>query len=66
MRYTEFRDLIKNELNNHPGGLTWDELKNQLDLPYKQPCQTWIVQMEQEIGLSRAKEDQRAFTWKLP
>ncbi len=65
MRYKEFRDLIQNELLNHPTGLTWDELKTQLNLPYDRPCQTWINKMDQEIGLVRVRGEKRAYVWKI-
>ena len=65
MRYKEFRDLIQNELLKHPAGLTWVELKTQLNLPYDRPCQTWINKMDQEIGLVRARGEKRAYVWKI-
>jgi hypothetical protein len=65
MRYVEFRDAILSELRKNPNGLTWLELKRRLDLPYKRPCQTWIGQLEEEIGLTRAKGTSRAFVWKV-
>jgi hypothetical protein len=66
MRYIEFKELIQTKLQKNPDGLTWDQLKTQLNLPYNRPCQTWIAQMEQEIGLIRVKETQRAYIWKIP
>jgi len=65
MRYLVFRDLIRKELRKNPAGLTWIELKERLNLPYDQPCPTWIKQMEQEIGLSRTKGSGRAYVWKV-
>ena len=65
MRYKEFRDLIQNELLKHPAGLTWVELKTQLNLPYDRPCQTWINKMDQEIGLVRVRGEKRAYVWKI-
>jgi hypothetical protein len=65
MRYKEFKALIHIELLKHPDGLTWRELKDKLNLPYKRPCQTWIKQLEGEIGLSRVKGTQRAYIWKV-
>ena len=63
MRYVDFRDSIRDELRNNPDGLTWKELKQRLDLPYESPCQTWVCQLEKEIGLSRTKGTGRAFVW---
>jgi len=65
MRYKTFKELIQKELAKHPDGLTWVELQNKLNLPYDRPCQTWIYQMEQEIGLTRNRETQRAYIWKI-
>jgi len=65
MRYDEFRELIQNTLTKYPAGLTWKELKKQLNLPYDRPCQTWVNLMEQEIGLSRVRENQRAYVWRI-
>jgi hypothetical protein len=65
MRYVEFKKLIQEELLTHPAGLTWGQLKIQLNLPYDRPCPTWVGQMEQEIGLSRVREDKRSYVWKI-
>ena len=65
MRYTEFRGLIQNELIEHPDGMTWAELKQRLDLPYDQPCQTWVRQLEHDISLSRESRIGRAYVWKV-
>lgn len=64
MRYAEFKDKIEHELREHPRGLTWAELKSNLDLPYKVPCYTWIRHLEDEIGLRRTKVARHA-VWKL-
>lgn len=65
MRYTEFRDSIRQELRRHPRGLTWADLRDQLALPYDRPCPTWVSSLEEEIGLVRAKGPSRAHLWKL-
>ncbi len=65
MRYKTFKTLIQDELKMHPDGLTWTELKSNLTLPHNRPCQTWITQMEQEIGLTRSKGTQRAYIWRV-
>ena len=66
MRYVEFRDAIRQALARNAGGLTWQQLKDRLDLPYDRPCASWVKQMEKEIGLSRTKGTGRALIWKLP
>jgi hypothetical protein len=65
MRYVEFVLLIEEELLNNPGGLTWVELKERLDLPYKQPCPTWVGRMERENRLSRSRGSGRAYVWTI-
>ena len=65
MRYVDFRDRIAGELKRNPGGLTWAQLKSRLDLPYDTPCQTWLHQMEKDIGLRRVKGPGRAKLWKV-
>lgn len=65
MRYAEFKDEIRAELQRTPDGLTWAELRDRLDLPYERPCPTWVKRMEAEIGLRRAKGAGRAYLWRL-
>lgn len=65
MRYVEFRQQILQALSEQPQGLTWAELKEQLDLPYKQPCYTWLYRMEAEDGLARGPGPGRAYVWRL-
>jgi hypothetical protein len=65
MQYVNFRDVIREELRQNPSGLTWVELKERLGLPYDRPCQTWVMRMEKEIGLSREKGFGRAYVWKV-
>lgn len=65
MRYIEFRDQIHAELPQHSAGLTWAELKTRLDLLYDRPCQTWIGQLEKDIGLSNVKDTGCAYIWKI-
>ena len=65
MHYEEFKLLIHKELLKHPAGLTWDQIRDRLALPYERPSQTWIMRMEREIGLLRVREKQRTFVWKI-
>ena len=65
MRYSDFRDSIRDELACHDDGLTWVELKTRLRLPYDRPCPTWVKELEREIGLSRVKGSGRAQVWRL-
>ena len=65
MRYAEFRDSIRAELQRHPTGLTWAELREQLSLPYTRPCPEWVIRLEAEIGLLRARARGAAHVWTL-
>jgi hypothetical protein len=65
MRYVEFRNAIMKELVENRAGLTWAELKERLNLPYKQACPEWVKRMEVEDGLSRAREAGRAYVWSV-
>ncbi len=55
MRYLDFRDCIRRALSVEPGGLTWAELRERLDLPCERPCLSWVKRMEAEIGLVHEK-----------
>jgi hypothetical protein len=65
MKYTEFRDSIRDELRRNPSGKTWKELKSSLDLPYSRPCPNWIRRLEQQIGLERSEKRGNALVWKV-
>ncbi len=65
MRYTEFRDSIRGELEWHSTGMTWAALQQRLDLPYARPCPEWTRRLEEEIGLQRTRARGRAMVWQL-
>lgn len=65
MTYLEFKTRIERRLVQKPAGLTWQELKAQLRLPYERPCPTWVKQLEGEIGLLRMRQSGPAKVWKL-
>ena len=65
MRYVEFREAVRATLAGAPDGLTWRQLKGVAALPYERPCSTWVVRLEQEIGLVRVKGPSRAKVWSL-
>jgi len=66
MRYIDYRDQIKRKLCCKTTGMTWAQLRNELDLPYDRPCPNWTKRLEVEIGLTRTKEGGRALVWKVP
>lgn len=66
MKYTEFRDQIKQALQRRPEGLTWKELRDRLGLPYERACPAWTRQLEAEINLTREKGSGRALVWRVP
>ena len=55
MPYEEFRDHIKELLENEEEGLSWTEIKAKLKLPQKVPNNLWVRMMEKDIGLIREK-----------
>jgi hypothetical protein len=65
MKYTEFKDSIREELKRNPSGLTWRELKGTLALPYERPCSEWTSRLEKEIGLVRREKKGNALIWRL-
>ena len=65
MRYVDFRDSICRELRRQRQGLTWPELRDRLNLPYKSPCSEWVQRMERENGLTRTPGSGRAYIWKI-
>jgi transposase len=66
MKYTEFRDLIREGLEKSSDGFTWKELKRNRNLPYTTPCPTWIKNLEKEIGLRRKRKRGRELIWEIP
>ncbi len=66
MTYVEYKHLIKEALDAEPAGMTWKELKEALDLPYKTPCPEWMKRLEREIGLDRTEKAGNARIWKTP
>lgn len=65
MRYTEFRDSIRDDLSRSRSGKTWKEIKASLNLPYSQPCPDWISRLERDIGLERKEKRGNALVWKV-
>ncbi len=65
MRYLEFKAVIRKGLQASPDGLTWKELRDQLELPYERPCPEWTKRLEKEIGLDRNEKKGRASLWRI-
>lgn len=63
MTFLRFRELIHQELRQHPDGLSWVELRERLHLPYERPCPAWVRQLEQQISLRRVRGTGRAKVW---
>lgn len=67
MSYEEFRDKIKGLLETEPDGLTWTVIRDTLDLPQKVPNNLWVRMIEEDIGLTRRRNNTVAkVVWKLP
>ena len=65
MTYAAFKHSIASKLRKNSRGMTWNELKTALDLPYDRPCPEWVKQLEKEIGLIRRKGTGRALVWQV-
>jgi hypothetical protein len=65
MQYVEYRDQIQRKLRRKTAGLTWKQLRDELDLPYDRPCPNWTKRLEDEIGLTRTKGQGRALVWRV-
>ncbi len=72
MSYEEFRDQIKKILTDNPAGLTWSQIKEQLNLPQRVPNNKYVTQMEKDIGLIRENvqlskdSKEKTLIWRLP
>jgi hypothetical protein len=66
MRYFEYKAGIQRYLEEHSGGVSWQELREALNLPYTRPCPEWTRRLEVEIGLVRLKGTGRSLLWTLP
>jgi len=64
MSYDQFRDLIQAKLRERRRGMTWRELRDDLELPYDRPCPEWTRRLESDIGLIRQKGTGNAFVWR--
>jgi len=65
MKYTEFREMIRSTLEAHPEGKTWRELRDELSLPYRNPCPDWVKRLEEEIGLDRTEKRGNSLVWRI-
>jgi len=65
MRYAEFRDTVKRELENHRAGLTWVELRKRGGFARAKACPEWTKQLERDIGLQRVKGAGAAKVWRV-
>ncbi len=65
MKYSEFRDAVRDFLFLNADGATWKELQDALDLPWDRPCPEWVKRLETDIGLRRKEKRGRALLWRL-
>jgi hypothetical protein len=68
VRFHEFSEAIQATLNQHPDGLTWEQLRDRANLPYERYCPEWTRRLEQELGLRRTRiaGRGRALIWAIP
>lgn len=67
MTYEEFKEIIREELEKAPEGLTWTQIKGRRsELYQKVPNNLWVRMLEQDIGLVRVKDSRTGKTiWRL-
>jgi hypothetical protein len=65
LTYEDFRDRIKNVMEEAGKDLTWTEIRTIAQLPQKFPNNQWVHRLEQDIGLKREKDAQGIIHWKL-
>lgn len=65
MTYDEFKDIIREELEKEPKGLTWTQIKQRRPELYQRvPNNLWVRLMERDIGLIREKKGVKTI-WRL-
>lgn len=65
MTYEEFKQIIKEELQKAPDGLTWTQIRERRPEIYQKfPANQWVRQMEKDIGLIRSKKSGKTL-WRL-
>lgn len=65
MTYEEFKQIIKDELEKTPDGLTWTQIRERRPELYQRfPANQWVRQMEKDIGLVREKVKGKVY-WML-
>ena len=63
--YEEFKQIIKDELEKAPDGLTWTQIRERRPELYQRfPANQWVRQMEKDIGLVREKVKGKVY-WRL-
>ena len=62
--YNEFMRKVETVLKANPNGLTWTEIKKELNLPQRVPNNKWVRQMETDISLTR-KREKNGIVWRI-
>lgn len=65
MEYEKFRDDIQMLLYEHPEGLSWTEIKNNLSLDQTVPNNIWVKRLEEDINLKREIKKTTKRVWRL-
>jgi len=64
MTYEEFKQIIKEELEKAPNGLTWTQIRERRPELYQRfPANQWVRRLEKDIGLVRERIKGRT-VWK--
>ena len=65
LTYEDFKNKVLDLLTRKRKGLTWQEIKNALNLSQTVPNNKWVRRLEKEISLKRRKEGTATY-WYLP
>src|SRR3712207_5478561 len=65
MTYEDFRDKVRQTLEDAGGPLTWTEVRTIAKLPQKWPNNQWVHRLEKDIGLQRPKDAHGIVQWQL-
>jgi len=65
LTYEEFKNKVKELLDNQESGMTWQNIKNKLNLPQNVPNNSWVKRLESDINLKRRRNGALTY-WYVP
>ena len=62
--YEDLRDEVRKILESKPEGVSWTQIRKELQLSQRAPYHKWVKRMEKDIGLAREKKGSQTI-WRL-